>query len=67
MELKEAKEIAKYIVPRLLAELPQEIKMSLLKPGEKEEALLFRLTEKTASDIQWKATLEENKEQEKHM
>ena len=67
MELKEAKEIANYIVPRLLAELPQEIKMGLLKPGENEEALLFRLTKKTASDIQWIATLEENNERDKHL
>lgn len=67
MELKRAKKIANYVVPRLLAELSDEVKLQLIKPGENEEALLFRLTEKAASDIQWKATLEENNEQEKHM
>ena len=67
MELKEARKIANYVVPRLLAELSDEVKMQLIRPGENEAGLLFRLTKKTASDIQWKATLEENKKHEKYM
>jgi len=67
MELKEAREIANYVVPKLLFDLPDEFKMQLIKPGENEEGLLFRLTEKAASDIQWKALDLENKRRERRM
>ena len=67
MELKEARKIANYVVPKLLIGLPKEIKVELLKPGENEDSLLSRLTEEAASNIQWIATLEENNERDKHL
>jgi len=67
MEFEEAREIAKYVVPRLLVELPVEIKLQLIKPGENEDGLLFRLIEKAASDIRWAAVGIENKKREQYM
>ena len=67
MELEDARKIAKYVVPRLLADLPVEIKGKIIKPGENEDSLLFRLVEKAASDIHWASADVENKKREKHI
>jgi hypothetical protein len=67
MELKEARKIAQYVVPRLLFDLPQDIKIQLVRPGENEDSLLFRLIEKAASDIRWKAVNLENQRREQYM
>jgi hypothetical protein len=55
MELGDARKIAQYVVPRMLVELPQDIKARLVRPGENEDGLLFRLIEKVASDILFKS------------
>jgi len=67
MELEEARKIAQYVVPRLLFDLPQDIKIQLVRPGENEDSLLFRLIEKAASDIRWKAVNLENQRREQYM
>jgi len=67
MELEEARQIAKYVVQRLLMELQVEIKLKLIKPDENQDGLLFRLTEKAASDIHWAAGGIENKKREEWM
>jgi hypothetical protein len=67
MELKEARKIAQYVVPRLLFDLPQDIKIQLVRPGENEDSLLFRLIEKATSDIRWKAVNLENQRREQYM
>lgn len=67
MELEEARKIAQYVVPRLLYALPQEIKIRLVRPGENEDGMLFRLIEKAASDILWKATALENQKREQYI
>jgi hypothetical protein len=67
MELEEARKIAQYVVPRLLFDLPQDIKIQLVRPGENEDSLLFRLIEKSASDIRWKAVNLENQRREQYM
>jgi hypothetical protein len=67
MEPKEARKIAQYVVPRLLFDLPQDIKIQLVRPGENEDSLLFRLIEKATSDIRWKAVNLENQRREQYM
>jgi len=67
MELEEARKIAQYVVPRLLFDLPQDIKIQLVRPGENEDSLLFRLIGKAASDIRWKAVNLENQRCEQYM
>ncbi|MBI1888497.1 MAG: hypothetical protein HYS15_00975 [Candidatus Spechtbacteria bacterium] len=67
MELEDAREIAKYVVPRMLFKLPQDIKVQLVSPGENEDSLLFRLVEKAAADIQWKAVELENQKRKKYI
>ena len=67
MELEEARKIAQYVVPRLLFDLPQDIKIQLVRPGENEDSLLFRLIEKAASDIRWKAVNLKNQRREQYM
>ena len=67
MELEEARKIAQYVVPRLLFDLPQDIKIQLVRPGENEDSLLFRLTEKAASDIRWKVVNLGNQRREQYM
>ena len=62
-----AKRIAKYVVPRLLAHLPQYVRTQLTKPGEDEESFLFRLTEKAAVDIRWVAGGIENQKRKQYM
>lgn len=56
MTLEDARKIANYVVPRLLFELPQDMKIRLVRPKESEDSLLSRLVEQAASDIQRKAT-----------
>ncbi|MFY9457706.1 MAG: hypothetical protein WAP23_02130 [Candidatus Spechtbacterales bacterium] len=53
MELKRARQCARYVLGRSLSDLPLDMKMRLLRPGENEDSLLFRLVEKAAADIQW--------------
>lgn len=67
MELKEAREIAKRVVPKLLFDLPEDMKFRLIKPGENEDALLFRLTEKAASSIQEIAIAIENRKRAQYI
>ena len=67
MELEEARKIAQYVVPRLLFDLPQDIKIQLVRPEENEDSLLFRLIEKAASDIRWKAVNLENQSREQYL
>ncbi len=67
MEFEEAREIAKYVVPRLLVHLPIEIKLQLMKPGENQDSLLSRLVEKATSDIHWAAVGIENKKREQYI
>ena len=67
MKLEEAKKIAQYVVPRMLFELPQDIKVRLIRPGENEDGLLSRLVEKAAADIQWKAGGLKNQRRERYV
>lgn len=56
MTLEDARQIAKYVVPRLLFELPQDMKVRLVRPQENEDSVLSRLVESAASVIQRRAT-----------
>lgn len=67
MEFEEAREIAKYVVPRLLFDLPTDVKIQLIKPGENGDSLLFRIVEKAASDILWKIAQLESQRGEKYV
>jgi hypothetical protein len=67
MTLEEAREIAKFVVPRMLFELPQEMKILLVRPGKNEDIMLFRLVEKAAADILYKLVQLENQQYEKYI
>lgn len=68
MELEGARKLAQYVVGRSLSDLPLDMKMRLIRPGENEDGLLSRLVEKAASDIQWwMATNLENQTRERYI
>lgn len=67
MELDEAREIAQYVIPRLLCELPYEIKILLVRPGKNEDSMLSYFVEKAASDIRWKAIALKNQRREQYI
>ncbi len=68
MELKEARKLAQFVFGRSLSDLPLDMKMRLIRPGENEDGLLSRLIEKAASDIQWwMAAHLENQTHEKYI
>ncbi|MFY9457405.1 MAG: hypothetical protein WAP23_00510 [Candidatus Spechtbacterales bacterium] len=67
MELEVARKIAQYAVPRMLFELPQDMKIRLVRPEENQDSLLFRLVEKVAADIMYKASELEKQERERNL
>lgn len=67
LDLTEARFVAHYVVPRLLAKLPMDMKMRLLKTGEEEDSMLARLVEQGSADIRWSIALVEQARQERRL